>query len=59
MKFLDLAKRRCTIRSFTEQPVEKEKLDYILDTGHVAPTACNKQPQRIIVVQKPDNIRKV
>ena len=59
MKFLDLAKRRCTIRSFTEQPVEKEKLDYILDTGQVAPTACNKQPQRIIVVQKPDNIRKV
>lgn len=59
MKFLDLAKRRCTIRSFTEQPVEKEKLDYILDAGHVAPTACNKQPQRIIVVQKPDNIRKV
>lgn len=59
MNFLDLAKHRCTIRSFTEQPVEKEKLDYIIEAGHVAPTACNKQPQRIIVVQKTDNIRKV
>ncbi|RGT50925.1 nitroreductase family protein [Bacteroides intestinalis] len=59
MKFLDLAKRRCTIRSFIEQPIEKEKLDYILEVGRVAPTACNKQPQRIIVVQKPDNIIKI
>lgn len=59
MNFLDLAKHRCTIRSFIEQPIEKEKLDYILEAGRVAPTACNKQPQRIIVVQKSDNIRKV
>lgn len=59
MKFLDLAKLRCTTRSFMEQPVEKEKLDYILEAGRVAPTACNKQPQRIIVVQKPNNIKKV
>lgn len=59
MKFLDLAKHRCTIRSFMEQSIEKEKLEYILEAGHVAPTACNKQPQRIIVVQKPDNIKKV
>lgn len=59
MKFLDLAKLRCTTRSFVQQPVEKEKLDYILEAGRVAPTACNKQPQRIIVVQKPSNIQKV
>lgn len=59
MKFLDLAKQRCTIRSFTKQPIEKEKLDYILQAGRVAPTACNKQPQRIMVIQKPGNIEKV
>ena len=59
MKFLDLAKQRCTTRSFTKQPIEKEKLDYILEAGRVAPSACNKQPQRIILVQKAENIRKV
>ena len=59
MNFLELAKHRCTIRSFIEQPIEKEKLDYILEAGRVAPTACNKQPHRIIVVQKSENIRKV
>lgn len=50
---------RCTIRSFSERTVEKEKLDYILQAGRVAPSACNKQPQRIIVVQDIKNIEKV
>lgn len=59
MDFLDLAKQRCTIRSFSDKSVEKEKLDYILESGRVAPSACNKQPQRIIVVQDTENIEKV
>jgi nitroreductase len=59
MNFLELAKQRCSIRSFTDRQVEKEKLDYILSAGRVAPSACNKQPQRIIVVQKTENIEKV
>ena len=59
MIFLDLAKQRCSIRSFSDKPVEKEKLEYILEAGRVAPSACNKQPQRIIVVQDPENIRRV
>jgi nitroreductase len=59
MDFLELAKLRCSIRSFTDKPVEKEKLQRILEAGRVAPTACNKQPQRIIVVQNPENIKKV
>ena len=54
-----MAKQRCSIRSFSDKPVEKEKLEYILEAGRVAPSACNKQPQRIIVVQDPENIRRV
>jgi len=59
MKFLELAKSRCSIRSFKDEPVKKDELDYILECGRVAPTACNKQPQQIIVVQDPKNIKKV
>ncbi|MDD4032295.1 MAG: nitroreductase family protein [Bacteroidales bacterium] len=59
MNFLDLAKQRCSIRSFSDKTVEKENLDYILESGRVAPSACNKQPQRIIVVQDKMNIEKV
>lgn len=59
MDFLALAKQRCSIRLYRNKPVEKEKILQILEAGRVAPTACNKQPQRIIVVQHPENISKV
>lgn len=59
MDFLELAKKRYSVRSYKEQPVEKEKLDTILEAGRVAPTAVNYQPQRIIVVQDKDGLEKV
>ena len=51
MRFLELAKKRFSVRTFADKPVEQEKLDLILEAGHVAPTACNFQPQRIYVAQ--------
>lgn len=59
MDFLTLAKQRCTTRGFTDRKIEKRDLDKILEAGRVAPSACNKQPQRIIVVEKPENILKI
>lgn len=59
MDFLELAKQRCTTRGFTDKQIDKVDLDRILSAGCVAPTACNKQPQRIIVVQRPKNILKI
>lgn len=59
MDFLELAKQRCTTRGFADKQIDKGDLDRILSAGRVAPTACNKQPQRIIVVQRPENILKV
>lgn len=59
MDFLELAKMRCTTRGFTEEKVKNADLERILSAGRVAPTACNKQPQRILVVRDPENISKV
>lgn len=59
MDFLELAKSRCTTRGFTNGRISKKNLERILSVGRVAPTACNQQPQRIIVVQDPDNLSKV
>ena len=59
MNFLELAKERCTTRGFTKQKISDNDLEQILSAGRIAPTACNKQPQRIIVVRHPDNIKKV
>ena len=51
MSFLDIAKKRYTVRSYTSQKVEQDKLDQILEAAHVAPTGANCQPQHLIVVQ--------
>ena len=51
MNFLELAKERFSVRSFKKDPIEAEKLNLILEAGRVAPTACNKQPQKIYVIQ--------
>lgn len=59
MDFLELAKMRCTTRGFTQETIKNKDLERILSAGRVAPTACNRQPQRILVVRKPENIVKV
>ncbi len=51
--FLELAGQRYSVRKFSGRPVEKEKLDVLLQAGHIAPTAKNIQPQRIYVIQSP------
>ena len=59
MNFLELAKKRYSVRSYTPQKVEKEKLDKILQAAHVAPTAANLQPIHLIVVQDKDGLAKI
>lgn len=59
MNFIDLAKKRYSVRKYEDKIVEKEKLDKILEAGRVAPTAANLQPQKLIVVQKKDSLEKL
>ncbi len=49
--FLELAETRHSVRSFSNKPIETEKLEKILRAGQVAPTAANRQPQRIYVLK--------
>lgn len=57
--FLELAKNRYSCRKYLDKPIEKEKLDYVLEAGRVAPSAVNFQPWKFIVVQEKDNLKKV
>ena len=59
MNFLSLAGKRYSVRKFSDKPVEKEKLDKILEAGRLAPTACNNQPQKIIVIDNKASLEKV
>ena len=54
MDFLDLARRRYSVRSYKSDPVEKEKLSRILEAARLAPTAANRQPYTLIVIHTAD-----
>lgn len=59
MSFLELARRRFAVRKFEARKVEEEKLLQILEAGRIAPTAANKQPQRIVVVREEAGFEKL
>ena len=58
--FLTLAQhKRYSCRNYDERPVAEDDLQAVLQAGRVAPTAANRQPQRILVLNTPDNMRKL
>ncbi len=59
MDFLELAKKRYSVRKYKDTPVEEEKIMRILEAGRVAPTGCNAQPQRIFVLREKESIEKL
>ena len=59
MDFTELARKRYSVRKYTDQPVEKEKLDVLLEAERIAPTGANKQPQKIYVIQSDEALAKL
>lgn len=51
MEFTEVIKNRYSCKKFSDEKVDKEKLNAILEAGRVAPTAKNFQEQHIYVVQ--------
>ena len=52
MTFKDLSDARFSVRSYTDEAVSKEQLDYILECARLAPSAVNFQPWHFYVVTK-------
>lgn len=59
MDFLELAKKRYSVRKYKDTPVEEEKLAIILESARVAPTGKNAQPVKLIVVREKENLDKL
>ncbi|MBD5144863.1 MAG: nitroreductase [Ruminococcus sp.] len=57
--FLKLAEKRYSVRKFTDKHLEQEQIDNILRAAMLAPTGCNNQPQRILVINSDDSIQKL
>lgn len=50
MTIRDTATKRKTARKFKPEPVDQEKIQYILETATQAPSGSNTQPWRFIIV---------
>jgi len=62
MEILDLMEHRFSVRAYKPDPVEDEKLRLILEAAILAPTAANRQPFRLILVQtkgRKDELRRI
>lgn len=59
MKFSQLITHRYSVRDFDSKPVEKQKLEKVLEAARLAPSAVNLQPWHFLVVQSPENLEKM
>lgn len=59
MDYDDLIRTRYSVRKYSDRAVEQDKLNKILEAGRIAPTAGNRQSQRIVVIQSKNALAKM
>ncbi len=57
MSFMELANNRQSDRSFTKQEVSRKDLLKCLQAAQLAPSACNSQPWKFIVIDNPELLK--
>ena len=51
MEFNKVIEQRYSVRAYQSQAIEKDKLNEVLEAARIAPTAANRQPFKIIVIE--------
>lgn len=59
MEFDKIISDRYSVRKFKQEHLPQDVINNILDAGHKAPTGCNYQPQRILVLNTDASINKL
>ena len=59
MKLNDLIAQRSSVRHYLPNKIEAEKLAYVLEAAHLAPSAVNYQPWCFIIVQEEEGCKKI
>ncbi len=53
MTFLELVRQRRSVRAYLPDAIPRDALERCLEAARLAPSACNSQPWRFIVVDEP------
>ncbi len=56
---LECLKTRRSVRTYSDRPVEQDKLDAIMEAATYAPTGANTQSPQIVVVKDRETINKI
>lgn len=59
MEFQKLISDRYSVRQFKQEHLPQAVIDKLLEAGHKAPTGCNYQPQRILVLNTDEAMDKL
>lgn len=59
MDFSELIKKRQSDRRYAPRPVAREHILKCLEAARLAPSACNSQPWKFIVVDEPEKLREM
>ena len=59
MEYEELIRERYSVRKYSQEPIEGDKLDLILEAGRLAPTGHNNQPQRVYVLKSEEAVEKI
>jgi nitroreductase len=50
MQVFEVIEKRRSIRTYKDEPIEKEKIDKLIEAARLAPTAGNRQKFKLIIV---------
>ena len=56
---LEVIKKRRSVRSYKESPVEEEKIKEIIDCARLAPSARNVQPWKFVAVTRRERLQEL
>lgn len=57
--FYETQRLRRSVRSFSDRPVSRETIEWIVKTAGTAPSGANKQPWRFVAVSDPELKRRI
>lgn len=59
MKFIDLARKRRSLRHYLDKPIQRRELLSCLEAGRLAPSACNAQPWKFVIIDDKKTINRL
>lgn len=57
--FLNIAKQRYSCRHYSQESISREQILHILESARLAPSACNRQPWKFMVITEAEELAKV